>query len=318
MKTQINKFILLSILIIMKIYPDISMAQASADFFTAFEGIGAAKDAAQSLSIEDAKLVQIFTFKSNSNIFSTNIGKSSLNLTIGKSNGWLYGFYSANNDSYFTVQITKSGVANDTTFDYKLVDVESIEPSYLFYPYSKTELPGDLIDSDSLPNVYIKNEGKMLSQTLFIDPDYIVLSPRKSYYDNLPNDYEFIWEVSLKFTHYEKGESISSYFINAKNGDMRTEQTTNSSDEFSMKNSIFRQSEPSIFPNPATDEAVLITSPEIKSLRIDIYNSLGNLELTIDGKNHQKLDLRSLAAGAYFVKIDNGSGINIFPLAIVR
>ena len=81
----------------------------------------------------------------------------------------------------------------------------------------------------------------------------------------------------------------------------------------------------SVYPNPATNEVTILvqsaTDNNAASLRF--VNLLGqvNLQQAVvlqKGKNYFKADVRSLAAGMYFVEISNGSGKSVSRLSVTR
>jgi len=64
-----------------------------------------------------------------------------------------------------------------------------------------------------------------------------------------------------------------------------------------------------VYPNPVSNTLNLSSKENIEASSINIYNTLGQLVLVIpNAQNTKSIDVSSLSAGNYFIKINSDKG----------
>lgn len=68
-----------------------------------------------------------------------------------------------------------------------------------------------------------------------------------------------------------------------------------------------------LYPNPVQNQAILATAESVSG-PLQVFDSQGKLQLTVDAKNkldalHWQLDFQELSAGTYFLKTANGASL---------
>ncbi|NBC84448.1 MAG: T9SS type A sorting domain-containing protein, partial [Bacteroidetes bacterium] len=118
-------------------------------------------------------------------------------------------------------------------------------------------------------------------------------------------------------TDIPEDRDIIMYYINAYNDVNVSENSDTIMVDRTVSVNVSSMETTSIYPNPV-NEYVNITSPELIQT-IEVYNIIGNKVMTSNpAKSEYRLNVQSLPAGTYFIKVSSASGAALKKITIVK
>lgn len=141
------------------------------------------------------------------------------------------------------------------------------------------------------------------------------VGPVMSYYESITNNFKRLtdqeWEQMVYDQHLPKRPEWTHIYLAGEKGEMKGNGIELPSKLYtSIIETEWRETELSIYPNPATDKVSIQTRNFTSNVVIEVYNTLGVLvkQISPDNSNHQNIqfDISDLKPGIYLVGITNG------------
>ncbi len=248
------------------------------------------------LSIADARAAEYASDQKLRGVFSVNDAFE----TDGFSIGWMYVYYSPSGE--FPTRVT---VAPTTS------DVDTSATTEPMLPINFTALPGDFIDSDEAASIMVNGGGQTVMDTADILTSVGLYGGDFGEAFGLSVDH--VWVGEYRIVTQEGASSIRDtiyFFVDMETGELVS--GSSSVDEVVAHDGIMLQQN---FPNPASDETVIIYTVEKPTeIHLALYDMQGReLMVLVDerteiGEYATTVDVDNIPSGLYLYRLTTPTG----------